>query len=281
MKFVRSKFFIITLCIAIVLALVPAVLAAFGQADLIRSGLKTAAKPFSWVASRAADALSGFSSVFSDYDKLVAENEALRAELDAIEDKGKDNAVLREENAWLREFLDIKVSSPELELADATVIAHEAGNFSTVLTLNRGKVHGIKKNMPVITPDGVLGFVSEVGLDWCSVTTLIEANSRVGSYTDRARAIGTVEGDVALRAEGRCLAAYETGADIAVGDRVYTSGTGSIYPDKLLIGSITHISADEATRKIIATIEPSVDFTSLESLGNVMIIRGYQGHIEE
>ncbi len=281
MKFVRSKFFIITLCVAVVLVLVPAVLAAFDHTELVRSGLKSAAKPFTWVASRAADALAGFTSVFTDYDKLAAENKALRAELDAIVDMEQDNAVLREENKWLRDFLDIKLSSPEFELADATVIAHEAGNFSTVLTLNRGKVHGIKRNMPVISAEGVIGYVSEVGLDWCSVTTLIESSSRVGAYTDRTGTIGTVEGDVTLRTEGKCLVSYDTGADIAAGDRVYTSGTGSIYPDGLLIGTIIEIRADEATRKIIATVEPSVDFTALESLGGVMIIRGYQGYIEE
>ncbi len=280
MKFVRSKFFIVTLCIAALLVLVPAILTAFGQADLVRSGLKTVAKPFSYVASRSADALSGFISVFSDYDELAKENEALRAELDAIKNDARDNAVLKEENKWLRGFLDIKTASPELELVDATVIAHEAGNFSTVLTLNRGKVHGVKRNMPVISADGVLGYVSEVGLDWCSVTSLIESDSRVGAYTDRTGTIGTVEGDVTLRSEGKCLISYDTGADVAVGDRVYTSGTGSIYPDGLLIGSITEIRADETTRQIVATVMPSVDFTSLEQLRGVMIICGYQGNIE-
>ncbi len=281
MKFVRSKFFIITLCIAAILVLVPAILTAFGQADLVRSGLKTVAKPFAWVASRSADALSGFISVFSDYDDLVAENKALREELDSIKENDQDNAVLKEENRWLRDFLDIKVNSPTFEFVDATVIAHEAGNFSTVLTLNRGTVHGIKRNMPVITPQGVLGYVREVGLDWCSVTSLIESDSRVGAYTDRTGTIGTVAGDVALRNEGKCLISYDTGADVAVGDRVYTSGTGSIYPDGLLIGRITEIHADETTRQIVATVEPSVDFTALEELKGVMIICGYQGHIEE
>ncbi len=280
MKFVRSKFFIVTLCIAALLVLVPAILTAFGQADLVRSGLKTAAKPFAYAASRTADALSGFISVFSDYDELAKENEALRAELDAIKNDAQDNAVLKEENKWLRDFLDIKIASPELELIDATVIAHEAGNFSTVLTLNRGKVHGVKRNMPIISADGVLGYVSEVGLDWCSVTSLIESDSRVGAYTDRTGTIGTVAGDVTLRAEGKCLISYDTGADVAVGDRVYTSGTGSIYPDGLLIGSITEIHADETTRQIVATVVPSVDFTSLEQLRGVMIICGYQGNVE-
>ncbi len=277
MKFVKTKFFMISAAIAAVLVLVPAVLAAFGRVDIVQSALKTAAKPFEWCASRAADAVSGFVSVFTDYSELQEENESLRAEIEAIEDEKAENAALSEENAWLREFLDIKNQHPTFELTDATVISHEAGNYYSVLTLNRGSVHGIKRNMPVITPDGVLGYVSETGLDWCKVVSIIESDSRVGAYTDRSRAIGTLEGDPTLRTEGKCLISYETDADIRVGDRVYTGGTGNIYPDGLLLGRIVAIEADEATRKLVATVEPAVDFSALESLGRVMVIRGYAG----
>ncbi len=281
MKFLKSKFFLVTVCIAVALVLIPAVLTAFGRTDLLRSGLQTLAKPFSWCATKAADAVGGFASVFTDYGELQKENAALREQLKQIEQDKADNSALKEENAWLREFLDIKVTNPALELADATVIAHEAGNYSTVLTLNRGTVHGIKKNMPVITPDGVLGYVSETGLDFCKVTSIIESDSRTGAYTDRTHVIGTLEGDVTLRAEGKCLISYEQGADIAVGDRVYTSGTGSTYPDGLYIGKIISIRADESTRRIVATVEPAVDFSALTSLGSAMIIKGYSGHLGE
>ncbi len=278
MKFVKTKFFAVALIIAVVLVLVPAVLAAFGQTDIIRSGLKTIAKPFEWGAGKVADAVGGFISVFTDYDDLQRENEELRAALDSIENEKADNEVLREENAWLKEFLDVKTPNPDFELTDATVISHEAGNYSTVLTLNRGTVHGIKKNMPVITPSGVIGYVSETGLDWCKVVSIIESDSKVAVYTDRTGVIGTVEGDPQLRTEGKCLMSYSADSDIKVGDRVYTSGTGSIYPDGLLIGKISSIEADEATRRLMAVVEPSVDFTALESLGSVMIVCGYSGH---
>ncbi len=281
MKFIKSKFFLITLIIAVALSLIPALLVAFGQTDILRSGLKTAAKPFEWCASKAADGLGGFISVFKDYDKLQAENLALQEQLESIEDGNAENQVLKEENAWLREFLDIKTAHPEFEMIDAGVISHEAGNYSTVLTLNRGSVHGVKKNMPVITSDGVLGYVSETGLDWCKVISIIESDSRVGAYTDRTMAIGTMEGDPALRSEGKCLISYEPDADIKIGDRVYTSGTGSIYPNGLYLGTISEISADESTRRLVATVDPAVDFSSLGSLKGAMVIRGYKGSLED
>lgn len=277
MKFLKSKFFIVCVIIAAVLVLVPAVLTALGQVDIVRSGLKTVAKPFEWCGSKIADAIDGFVSVFTEYDDLKKENQELRDALDSMENAAADNEVLKQENAWLKEYLDLHTKNPEFSLTDADIISHEAGNYSTVLTLNKGTVHGIKRNMPVITAAGVLGYVSEVGLDWCKVVSIIETSSKVGVYTDRTGVIGTVEGSLELRAEGKCLMSYEADADIKVGDRVYTSGTGSIYPGGLLIGKIVSIEADEATRRLMAIVEPSVDFSSLPTLGSVMVIRGYKG----
>ena len=279
-SFVKSKFFIICVIVAAAMVIIPAALAAFGQVDLLRSGLATAAKPFLWCGTKVADAYSGFVSVFTDYNSLLEENKALREEIESMKDQQADVGVLENENKWLRDFLELKNKNPQLELADAKVVSHEVGSAATVLTLNKGAVHGIKNNMPVITADGVVGYVFETGLDWCKVTTIIEPKSNVAVYTDRTAVIGTVEGSVEHRAEGTCIITYAPDADIKVGDRVYTSGTGSIYPDGLAVGKIISVTADETTRQLIAVVQPEVDFNNLTALGSVMIVRGYAGHTD-
>ena len=276
MKFLKSKLFITCAIVAAVLVLVPALLAAFGQVDILRSGLKTVAKPFEWCASKAADAVDGFISVFTDYDDLVEENKRLKATIEELQNDAADNETLKRENAWLKEYLALRGESPELILADAKIISHEAGNYSTVLTLNKGSVHGIKINMPVITSSGLLGSVSEVGLNWCKVVSIVETSSKVGVYTDRTGVIGTVEGSLELRQQGQCLMSYGSDADIKVGDRVYTSGTGSIYPYGLLIGRIVSIEADETTRRLMAVVQPAVNVMDMAELDGVMVICGYE-----
>ena len=276
-SFLKSKFFIICVIVAAAMVIVPAALAAFGQVDLLRSGLTTAAKPFLWCGTKVADAYLGFVSVFTDYDTLLKENQQLREEIESMKDREADNSVLEAENKWLREFLDLKNKNPDLELTDAKIIAHEAGSVSTVLTLNRGSVHGIRKNMSVISQDGVIGYVVETGLDWCKVTVMIEPGNNIAVYTDRTAVIGTVEGSVEYKAEGQCVMTYAPDADIKVGDRVYTSGTGSIYPDGLAVGRIISVKADETTRQLVAVVQPEVDFSALADLGSVMIVRGYVG----
>ena len=77
------------------LVLVPAILTAFGQVDIVRSGLNTVAKPFEWCAGKFASAIDGFASVFTDYDELQAENEELRAQIESMENEKVENAVLK------------------------------------------------------------------------------------------------------------------------------------------------------------------------------------------
>lgn len=277
MRFYRSKFFIICIFIAILLVLIPSALSVFGYTDVLRSGLKTVAKPFEWLGSKSASAFSGFVSVFTEYDELKAENEELRAALESCENKDYENSVIKAENEWLKSYLNMKSKHPELVLNDAMIVSRESGNYATVLTLNKGTVHGIKRGYPVITADGVFGHVSEVGLDWCKVVSLVETASSVSAYTDRGQAVGVVEGDSLLRNEGLCRMTYiDASADIKIGDRVYTGGNGTIYPAGLFIGTVTSIEADEYSRTLIAYVSPAVDFSDITSTSRVMIITGYE-----
>lgn len=277
MKWIRSKFFIICVSVALVLVLVPSLFAAAGRTDLLRSALVTVTKPFSFCGTKIADAFNGFTDIFTDYDRLKEENQALREELDALKNEEHRNEVVQNENDWLKGYLNFHNEHPDYILTDARIIARESGNYATVLTLDRGTVHGIKVEMPVICEGGLFGYVSEAGLDWCRVVTVIETASSVGVYTDRTGALGVVEGDPALRGGGNCRMTYiEADADIRVGDLVYTSGSGSMYPAGLLLGKIVSIEADESTRTLVAEVEPAVDFTAIGDLSRLMIICGYE-----
>ena len=276
MSFLKSKVFIICAIVVALLVVVTALLGAVGFGGPIRSVLKTAAHPFEWMGSRAADALNGFVSVFRDHERLVEENALLKEQIQEMENEKYDTELLQKENAWLKEFLNVASDHPNFQLADARVVSRESGNYSTVLTLDRGTVHGVKKNMPVITEDGVFGYVKEAGLDWCKVVSIVEATSSVGAYTDRTGAQGIVQGDVNLRANGTCVMQYTKDADIRIGDRVLTAGgSESIYPAGLLIGEIVSIEASDAG--LTVEIQPSVDFTEMDAITRMMVICGYKG----
>ena len=89
---------------------------------------------------------------------------------------------------------------------------------------------------------------------------------------ERSAMVGIIEGYY----ESNCRFLYTTGfndtSDIAIGDSIISSGKGSIYPYGIKIGTVTDITLDDASRSVIATIQPSVDF---DSLSRVMIIKSY------
>jgi rod shape-determining protein MreC len=238
----------------------------------------TIAKPFVSAGSGVANAFNGFVDVFANYDELKEENESLRAELDELKQKEYNEDLLREQNEWLKDYINLHYDKPELVFTDATVIAREADNYSTVLTLNRGSAHGVKRNMPVLTDKGLIGYVSELGLDWCRVTTITEPSSSIGVYTDRDKLLGVIEGDADLRREGLCRMKYIGGeGNVGIGDRIYTAGgKDSLYPSGLLIGEVSSVDIDEITGEMVATVAPSVDFSDLDSIRNVMIVSGIE-----
>lgn len=274
MKLLKNKFFIICLCVAVVICAVPSTFALMGYRGLARNIVGTLTVPFRWCGTVVGNAFEGFGKYFGSMNALREEKEALESENAALEERLEQAELLEQENERLRKYLDMKNSYPSFTMEEGMVISYSAGNYMTSFTLNRGTLHGIKVNMPVVVTEGIVGYVTDVGLNWCMVSSVIETASSVGAYVPRSGATGIVSGDASLRNEGICKISYlDANADIQVGDTVLSSGTGSVYPADLKIGEVIAVEVDEYSRSLIATVKPSVDFTNLRYM---MIITGYE-----
>lgn len=274
MRIFQNKFFIICLCIALVLTIVPSVFSIMGYRSLAKNIVGTVTMPVRWVATTVGNAFEGWGKYFRSMKALDEKNQALTEENAALKDQLQNAELLEKENERLRDYLDMKNKYPSFKMEEGMVISHSSGNYITNFTLNRGTLHGIAPNMPVVTKDGIVGYVVEVGLNWCMVSTLIETATSVGAYIPRSEVVGIVSGDYSMRQQGTCKIGYiDAAADVVVGDTVYSSGTGSVYPADLKIGTVTSIEVDEYNRTLVATVTPTVDFSSLRW---VMIITGYE-----
>lgn len=274
MKLFQNKFFIICLCVAVVLCAVPSTLSLMGYRSLARNIVGTLTVPFRWGVTAVGNAFEGFDRYFTGIEAVNERNEALEQEKEALEDQIERAEMLERENERLRAYLGMKNRYPSFQMEEGMVISHSAGNYMTSFTLNRGTLHGVGVNMPVVTEKGIVGYVTDVGLNWCMVSTIIESASSVGAYIPRSGATGIVSGDASLRRDGVCKITYlESDADIQVGDKVVSSGNGSVYPAELEIGEVIEVGVDDYSRTIVATVRPSVDFTDLQYM---MIITGYE-----
>ena len=273
MKFLKSKMFLILLSVALVLTVIPATLSAMGHTGLVRNAFMTVTFPVRWVFNTVARGFAGFSDYFTEYNKLKDENDRLRRELESAKEELDRAEVALDENEWLRKYFGIADEKVELKLLGASVVGYESGNTDTVYTLDRGSIHGVTKHMAVITESGVVGCVTEVGLNWCKITSIIEDSVAAGAYIDRTGDHGIVKGDYGMRASGTCLmSGINAESGVKVGDRVSTSGIGSVYPRGIPIGEVVAVIPDPASRTLTAKIRPYTDFSDIKK---VMIVTGH------
>ncbi len=276
MKIFQNKFFLICLCVAVAFAGLTSTLSMMGYTSLTRNILGTVTAPARWCVSAVTNAAEGFERYFTSIDTLAEQNEALRAENAAMEERLSRLELLEAENARLKEYLSMKQEHPSFSFEEAMIISREAGNYMTTFTLNRGSLHGITVNMAVVVKEGIVGCVSEVGLNWCKVSTLIDTSRTVGAYVERSGEVGQVSGEFASGNEGYCTFSNgQSSGDVTVGDRILSVGVNSIYPADLVIGKVISVGVDEYNRTMEATVEPAVDYASLQY---VMIITGYQNN---
>ena len=202
-----------------------------------------------------------YGALQKDYDAISFENEQLRMELQSAEE-----AVA--ENERLQGLLDAKSTYESLDPIYAKVIARDAGPWFETFSVNRGTSHGVSAGMAVVNGDGLVGRVYEVGLNYAKVITIIDTRSAVACLMQRTRDNGVMRGQIsASDSAASCYVYYLPNVNsITPGDVVVTSGTDSLYPKGLRIGTVTALSLDAGTDGTYAVVTPSVDFQRIEEV---------------
>lgn len=274
MNIFKNKFFIIALSVAVFFVILVSVLSIMGQAGAIKNALNTVSMPFRYVGTKISEAFEGFSNYFESMDSLLDENESLRDEINRLEGELADKEATKDENARLREYIEVKKTYPDLKLLDALIVGREGDNKTTFLTLDSGTADGVEVGMPIIVSGGLVGSVCEVGDVWCRVRVITESSAGTGAYVARSGEIGIVSGDIGFGVDNKCIMKYlPEDADVKAGDLIYTSGIGSVYPRGLLIGRVESVDVDEFARQKVATVKAAVD---ADSLRYVMIVTDYE-----
>lgn len=277
--FLRSKFFTVVVIIALVLVIVPTVFGAMGLGGTLKDAVNVIFTPFQKLFTYCTDAVDGFASFFTEFDRIVEENNTLREENAALKDRISRAEEIEEMNDWLYNYLELKREHTDFKFTEAAVSAREGGNYTTVFMLDKGSAHGVEKDMPVVCSEGIVGYITEVGTTWSKAVTFIESGTAVGAYVERSGEIGVIEGNFALSEEGVCVMSYlAEDADIKEGDRIISSGYGSVYPRGLVIGTVEKIEKNSSSRSITVTVRPSAPLSDLSKL---MIITDYEIYTEE
>ena len=226
---------------------------------------------FSRVQSAFTSATSGvreFVTRWHNYDVLEQEyNElSLKYQEASLQLNAAQEAM--QENDRLKTSLEAKSRYESLDPIYARVIARAPGQWFETFSINRGKNDGVSAGMAVVNGDGLVGRVYEAGNNYAKVICIIDTRSAVACMVQSTRDNGIMRGEItqsAVRAE--CYVYYLPSLNNVVpGDTVITSGTDSLFPKGLHIGTVTAVSMDAGSEGSYAVVAPSVDFQHLEEV---------------
>lgn len=193
-------------------------------------------------------------------------NDVLETSIDRIDSIEAENIELRRQLDALKEELNISYTLSDYEYLNATVISRNVGYWYNKLTINKGSYNGVEKDMVVISSKGLIGRVVKTSTFTSDVRliTTSDTNNKISVHVSNGdnNLYGVINGydykNSVLELEG-----ISNTKDVNVGDYVYTSGLGGIFPAGILIGTVTEITTDSYDLAKIMKVTPSADFNDI------------------
>ena len=263
------------LAITAAIAVVLSVLSFFtSTSSVLRNALGVATAPLRTASSSVQTWFADKRRYYADYTALLEENEALRREIADLRQNDRQAQLDREENALLRELMNLREQRRDFVFESAKILEHSDTNWTSTLTLDRGTNCGISVNDCVVSAEGYLvGVVSEVGVNWATVLTVIDTDIELGARIFRSSEVAVAEGDFTLMGQ-KCLklSYLPPGTSLLTGDYIVTSGLGGYYPSGLVIGTISSVNTNDDGLARYAVITP---MTELDALSEVFVIKEF------
>jgi rod shape-determining protein MreC len=224
---------------------------------------------FAEVQRAATSVVTGVQDNWNNYfalQQIRHDNEQLTREVTEMRVALQQERALASQTRLLQQLLDLRTSLPLSTTAgnvtQSAVIGGGPSPAFRTITIDKGSHEGIRQDMAVIAPAGVVGRVIMPSARAAKVQLLIDSNAAAGAMVERTRAQGVAVGT----GTDRLQMDYVPGsADVKAGDQVVTSGIDGIYPKGLVIGQIESVQGGTGDSRMIV-IRPAVDFSALEAV---------------
>jgi rod shape-determining protein MreC len=191
------------------------------------------------------------------------ENDGMRSELDRLKVRNAELEGRALEADRLAALLNFRTAHRETPMIAAQVIGGSPDSGSLVVNIDRGSRDGIRRDMGVITPDGVVGKILAVYPDISQVLLLGDRESGVGALLADTRTQGPVKGT------GEPLLSLDyisSDEKVTVGEGVLTSGQDRIFPKDLPVGKIVDFSSDPKSPFMKIRVKPAAHLDRLEEV---------------
>lgn len=248
--------------------------ALLGGTDPVTNLVNTVVSPFRGGVSAVLDWCGGVRDYVLHYDQLHEELDALKAQVAQLEDAVRDGEEASRENERLRELLKLQKKRQDFTFQSARVAGRSTDNWASTLSLSKGENAGLEVGDCVISETGALvGVITNVGVNWSTVSTLIDPSMELGGIVNRTYSAGVLEGDFTLMSQGKLKLSYlPDSAQLVSGDEVLTSSAGGVYPSGLVVGTVDGLFTDPSGINRYAVVTPAI---TLEELVEVFVITDF------
>ena len=218
--------------------------------------------------SKPTNYVAGFFENLQDLTNTYEENKELKSRIENLASLEAQVQELKKENKELRDVLGEKKTLRDYEPLPATVIGRNPDRWHEMIIIDKGKINGVKKNMAVVTANGLIGKVKSVTQFSSTVQLLssMDPKNRISAIVQGETNVhGLVEG---YDKEKKLLMvkAIPSGAKIEKDQTVITSGLGGIFPKGLMIGKVVEVKQDQYGLNQTALVKPGADFYDINNV---------------
>lgn len=209
----------------------------------------------------------GLYEELADHRSLKAvqeENKRLNEQIDLLTEENNRLAQNEGELNRLRDLYALDQDYLQYEKVAARVIAKDSENWFQVFRIDKGSQDGIRVDQNVMANGGLVGIVTDVGLNYATVRSIIDDESRVSAMCLQSSNTCIVAGDLTLYQQGRLrITDMQKDATIQDGDRIVTSNISSKFMPGILVGYAVDIQDDEKKLMKTGYLIPAADFDDL------------------
>jgi rod shape-determining protein MreC len=234
-----------------------------GELSALDRGILRLVSPGQAAMSYVARAITGVAGRYVELKGVRAENESLHRENRQLRTELMEMRRLAEESGRYQRLLGLRDATPAETIA-ARVIAVDASPYFRVARVDIDRGEGtVRRGMPVLTPEGVVGRINRVAGKSSDVLLLVDPRSALDVLVPRTGGRGILRGKAGENGY-RCSIEYlARGEPVKEGDAVVTSGVGGAFPRNLAVGHVTRIIPGAVGLYQDVEVTPDVDFARL------------------
>lgn len=274
--FLRSvRFKVLAIILAVLVVLLVVFSALGGWTSPLSSVASSVVTPVQQGFNSTWEYITNLFSAPSRIRELELENAELREQIAELTEAKTEYETAIVENEFYKDYLGLKEDHEDFEFCAAKVVSIDPVDAYGAFSINMGSLNGISPYDPVITAEGLVGYVKSVSLTSSTVVTVLDPTVKAGAYDTRTDDSGIIVGSAKLAKNGQCrMNDLTRDCTVAIGDSIVTSGGGGIFPEGLMVGTVNTMGQDVGDIMYYAVIDPAVNF---EKLRNVMVITAFEG----